>query len=81
MVVAMGYRRFENRTENEGFTTGKLQSPNKRIGILNSHGLWLDTYVPQFFAGFQCCREGKFVDNKREAVSNEGIGVDQGDQN
>ena len=53
---------------------GSYNLQNKRVRILNSHGLWRDTYVPQFFGGFQCCRDGKLVDNKREAVSNEGIG-------
>jgi len=46
---------------------------NKRVGILNIHGLWLDTCVP-WFAGFQSSRDGKLIDNKREAVANENIG-------
>ena len=29
----------------------------KRVGILNSHALWLNAYVPWFFAGLQCSRD------------------------
>jgi hypothetical protein len=50
---------------------------NKRVGILNSHGLWPDTYLPLFVAGFQCSRDGRLIDNKREAVASRIINANQ----
>jgi hypothetical protein len=50
---------------------------NKRVGILNSHGLWPDTYLFLFVAGFQCSRDAKLIDNKREAVASRIINATQ----
>ena len=59
-------------TEDEGLLMVSYNFLNKRVGILNSHGLWFDACSP--FVGFQCSRDGKLIDNKREAVAKEDIG-------
>ena len=56
---------------------------NKRVGVLfNSHGLWLVLAWPGLSPKtFSVPVMVSFIDNKREAVANEGHRVDPGDQN